>query len=125
VSLDNPFAMHRQSFWEEQAATLPLAWQRLGAIAFATHKRNGHANFKPGDLAMMLGRPGPDGWESLSPTHLSNLIATAKKAGWLAPESNSRCLVVPCHAIQGGLGNPNDKCAVHHGKRRRGNGVTQ
>ena len=125
MSLDNPFTMHRQTFWEEQAATLPLAWQRLGAIAFATHKRNGHANFKAGKLAMMLGKPGPDGWESLSSTHLSNLIASAKKAGWLAPESNSRCLVVPHHAIQGGLGHENEKCAVHHGKRRRGNGVTR
>jgi hypothetical protein len=125
VSLDNPFAMHRQSFWEEQAATLPLLWQRLGAIAFATHKRNGHANFKPGELAMMLGKPGSSGWESLSPSQISNLIASAKKAGWLASESNSRCLVVPHHAITGGLGNEGERCAVHHGKRRRGNGVTR
>jgi hypothetical protein len=125
VSLENPFAMHRQSFWEEQAATLPLAWQRLGAIAFATHKGNGHANFKSGELGMMLGKPGPEGWEALSPQHVSNLISTAKKAGWLAAESSSRCLVVPHHAIQGGLGSANEKCAVHHGKRRRGSGISR
>ena len=125
MSLDNPFTMHRQSFWEEQAATLPLLWQRLGAIAFSTHKANGHANFKPGELAFMLGKPGPSGWESLSPSQLSNLIAAAKKAGWITPESNSRCLVVPHHSISGGLGNQYEKCAVHHGKRRRGNGVAK
>lgn len=119
MSRENPFSMHRQSFWEEVAAdaSLPL-WQRVAALAFACHRRNGHANFvaKNRELAYLLGKPGDD-WTYVPADRISRAIARAKDAGWIAVESNSRCLVVPAHAIEGGLGSVYEKCAVHMGRR--------
>lgn len=112
--------MHRQSFWEEVAADteLPL-WNRVAALAFACHRRNGHANFvgKNRELAFLLGKPGKGGWEHVPSDQISRAIKRAKKAGWIAEESNSRCLVVPHHAIAGGLGNEHENCSVHVGRR--------
>jgi hypothetical protein len=114
MSAQNPYAMHRQSVWKERAANraanpvLPQ-WIRLAALAFGCHRRNGHANFVQGEIAEILGTPG----KPLSPSSVSNAIKLAKKAGWIAQESNSRCLVMPPHAVEGGLGHPNDRCAVH------------
>lgn len=115
--------MHRQSFWEEVAADrdLPL-WQRVAALAFACHRANGHANFigKNREIAFLLGRDGPSGRECVPANRISEAIARAKKAKWIDNESNSRCLVVPRHSIQGGLGKERDKCSVHFGKRTGG-----
>ena len=120
MSLDNPFAMHRQAFWEERAAdkSLPL-WVRVAALAFGCHRRNGHANFIDPPLKVLLGGPGEHGgWDCVDESSISRALAAAKKAGWLAEESNSRCLVVPRHAISGGLGNEHELCSVHIGRRR-------
>lgn len=119
MSKENPFSMHRQGVWEERAAdkSLPL-WIRLSALAFACHRANGHANFKTGELEILLGKPGLSGqWDRVPATSVSRAIAAAKKAGWIADESNARCLVVPHHAITGGLGSEHEKCSVHIGKR--------
>lgn len=120
MSKDNPFSMHRQSFWEEVAADteLPL-WQRVAALAFACHRGNGHANFigRNRELSFLLGKPGRDGWDYVPANRISEAIKRAKKARWIAEESSSKCLVVPHHAITGGLGNEHEKCSVHMGKR--------
>jgi hypothetical protein len=106
--------MHRQAVWKERAAsraanpTMPL-WIRVASLAFGCHRRNGHATFKPGEIAEILGTPG----EPLSPSSVSNAVKLAKNAGWIAEESSARCLVVPPHAVQGGLGHPNDRCPIH------------
>lgn len=115
----NSWAMHYQSVWEDRSAnpSLPL-WVRISALAFGCHRRNGHANFKEGELSVLLGKPGDDGWVYVPPPSISRAIAAAKDAGWIAEESNSRCLVVPGHAVQGGAyGHPNERCAVHDPKR--------
>jgi hypothetical protein len=115
VSVQNPYAMHYQSVWGERAAdpSLPL-WIRLASLAFASHRANGHANFDLRELSLILGKPGEDGaWEYVDKSAISRAIAAAKKAGWIAEESNAKCLVVPYHAITGGMGNPNEKCSVH------------
>ena len=119
MSRDNPFSMHRQAVWEERAAdkSLPM-WVRVAALAFGCHKANGHANFIEHPLKVLLGSPGEDGeWNCVDDSSISRAIAAAKKAGWIAEESNSRCLVVPHHAINGGLGHFYDKCSVHMGRR--------
>jgi hypothetical protein len=119
MSITNPFSMHRQAVWEERAAdrSLPL-WVRVAALAFGCHRRNGHANFIDHPLKVLLGEPGDHGeWKCVEESSISRAIAAAKKAGWIAEESNSRCLVVPHHAIEGGLGHEYDKCSVHMGKR--------
>jgi hypothetical protein len=114
VSVQNPFAMHRQTIWMERAAnhaadpTLPL-WIRVASLAFGCHRRNGHAPFRSGEIAEILGTPG----KPLSKTSVANAVRLAKRADWIAQESNARCLVVPPHAVTGGLGHPNDRCPVH------------
>jgi hypothetical protein len=115
VSVQNPYSMHFQSVWGERAAdpALPL-WIRLASIAFATHRANGHANFDMRELSLILGKPGVGGaWEYVDKASISRAIAAAKKAGWIAEESNAKCLVVPYHAITGGLGHENERCPVH------------
>lgn len=106
--------MHRQAVWRERAADRAANpsmdnWIRVAALAFGCHRRNGHANFKRGEIAEILGTPG----KPLSGPAVSNAIRLAKGAGWIAQESNARCLVVPPHAVGGGLGHPNDRCPIH------------
>lgn len=114
MSIQNPFAMHRQAVWKERAAnraanpTMPL-WIRVASLAFGCHRANGHAAFKLGEIAELLGKPG----EPLSAQSVSNAIKLAKNSGWIAQESTSRCLVVPPHAVSGGLGHPNERCPIH------------
>lgn len=110
MSLDNPYAMHRQKVWLERAADPRLdLWTRVAALAFGRHRRNGHANFGAGEMGNLLGPPG----RPLKPASVSRAIREAKEYGWIAGESNARCLVVPPHAVEGGLGHPNDPCRVH------------
>lgn len=116
MSLQNPFGMHRQSVWYERAqdGDYPL-WQRVGWLAMGSHRGNGHANFimYERELALLLGKEG----EAVPPNRLSEAISKAKLKGLLAIESNARCLVVPPHAIEGGLGHVRERCAVHVGRR--------
>lgn len=115
MSLTNPWAKHRQAFWREQAADHNLQlWQRVAFMAYGSHRCNGHANFikRERELAHLLGDKNP-----VPANRLSEAIKKAKDKGWLAAESNARCLVVPIHAIEGGLGGEFDRCAVHIGKR--------
>jgi hypothetical protein len=66
------------------------------------------------ELSLILGKPGEDGaWAYVDKTSISRAIAAAKKAGWIAEESNAKCLVVPHHAITGGMGSQYERCAVH------------
>jgi hypothetical protein len=64
---------------------------------------------RPARLPRSFGTPG----EPLSPSSVSNAIKLAKNAGWIGRESSSRCLVVPPHAVQGGIGHPNERCPIH------------
>jgi hypothetical protein len=119
MSVQEPFSMHRQSVWMQRASdraanpSLPL-WVRVGFLALACHRANGHANFKPGEIAEILGKPG----QPLTPAHVSKEIRLAKQAEWIMPESNARCLVVPPTAAWGGLGHVNDNCPVHNVKKK-------
>jgi hypothetical protein len=119
MSVQNPYGMHYQSVWEERSANPLLPnWIRVAALAFGCHRANGHANFKPGELGELLGKPAPGGgWARITPQAVSNAIKLAKNAGWIAEDSTARCLVVPHHAVSGGLGNANEKCPVHAGRR--------
>ena len=115
MSITNPFALHRQGVWLERAAdeTLPN-WVRLAALAFARHRGNGHANFCAGEIAKLLAASTPSGdRKPMSHQAVSNTIARAKSKGWIADESTARCLVVPHHAVEGGLGKSWDKCRFH------------
>jgi hypothetical protein len=103
----NPWAKHYQSIWEERAASPSLPhWLRVACLAYGMHKFNGHARFKPGEIALALSRVNYETGEISTPNKhaVQRAIRTAIKEGWLAKESGALCLVVPHNAIEGGLG---------------------
>ncbi len=75
-------------------------------------------------LAWILGKP-PDGdrpFKRVDRTTMRDAIALTIKHGWLAEGSCTECLIVPGHAITGGLGDPDKPCPVHdrrHAAKRR------
>jgi hypothetical protein len=116
VSRQNPFAFHYQGVWRERSADPSLAnWIRVASLAFGRHSKNGHATFGSGELAKLLAKPGPDGEpRPISDSAVSNAIKHAKRQGWIAEESMARCLVVPRHAVVGGLGGKEStRCRFH------------
>jgi hypothetical protein len=117
VSLENPFAMHKQAFWASHAGNANLAlWMRVYAAAYGLHRRNGHAPFKPGDLIIATSIVDKETGEVKAPRtdEISRAIRAAIENGFLSPLSNSRCLVVPTWAISGGvLGRPSQVCKLH------------
>lgn len=114
MSVDNPFALHQQPVWLERSEDPRLdLWLRVAALAFGRHRRNGHANFGAGEMADLLGA---------APAAVSRAIREAKARGWIDGESHARCLVVPPHAVRGGLGHPNDPCRIHRRLTSHGNG---
>ncbi len=119
MSLSNPFSFHYQGVWLGRAANPDLPnWLRLASLAFAKHKANGHANFGAGEIAKLLGKRTPDGQRKpLSDSAVSNAIRRAKELGFIAYESHARCLVVPPHAVTGGLGSSYQLCRIHAGAR--------
>lgn len=115
------FSMHFQHVWEERAADrrYPL-WLRVAFLAYGKHRRNGHANFRQGQLARTLGHPDIETGEivSVDGSVLRRAIRAAVAGGWLAEGSGSRCLVVPAHAISGGgNGHEGEDCPIHERKR--------
>ena len=111
----NTWAKHFQSVWEERAAdpAYPL-WCRVGWLALARHKANGHANFQRGQLSQIFGGFGKDGFKPLDSNNLQRVIRKAKKAGLLDESSCAECLVVPAHAVEGGWGgSAYSPCPVH------------
>lgn len=111
----NPWSRHYQAVWEARAADpqLPL-WLRIAALAYGKHRANGHAAFGRGMVALALGTPPKHGpARPVDAANLRRALSTAIERGWLASGSTTRCLVVPAHAVDGGLGDPADLCPVH------------
>lgn len=107
------FSIHYQHVWMERALTTewakgvpkPPLWLRLAWLAYGRHERNGHANFHQGELVQIFGVQAPA---------VSRAIRDAKRAGFIDPASNVRCLQVSGHAITGGTrGNPKKVCPIH------------
>lgn len=119
----NPWSRHYQSVWHERTADkrLPL-WLRTACLAYGAHRANGHARFKPGEIAMIFGTVDPETGEikSQDKANIQRAIRSAIGAGWLAPTSSTLCLVVPAHAITGGLGYEQEKCTLQHRQRSVG-----
>lgn len=127
MSLNNPWTKHRQSFWESKTAApgLPL-WLRVVALAYGTHRRNGHAPKKPGEIALATSLADPITGEvhSPSPSRVSEAIGQAIDLGFLHRDSGARCLVVPPWAIEGGtLGRPSEVCRQHRTSGNTGRNV--
>lgn len=92
-----PWARHYQDEWERRAmdGRLPKLF-RLVAVAYGTHRENGHANFAAGDLAHILGASSSTGlWKPMDRSNVRAYIQKAIDCGLLAPGSCTECLVVP------------------------------
>ncbi|MDH6245169.1 hypothetical protein [Mycobacterium sp. OTB74] len=118
----NPWARHYQAAWDNRASdpTFPL-WFRMMALAYGRHEANGHANFKRGQLSWILGTPqvpGP-GFHRVERSYLQRTLKVVIGNGLLAEGSCTECLIVPGHAVAGGLGDPDAPCPVHIRKRRK------
>jgi hypothetical protein len=121
VSRGNPWARHYQAVWHERVAHRNLPnWLRVAALAYGSHAANGHAVFKPGDIGIVLGTPGCP----IDKNNVQRAIRTAIENGWLSPLSGSTCLVVPMHAVAGGMGSPNQPCPVHSRPSKVGHSLT-
>ena len=94
-------------------------WLRVAALSYGKHGANGHAPFAPREVALVLSKVDETTGQIVTPTssNVSRDIGIARKYGFLAPGSGSRCLIVPAHAVRGGLGNSLKPCPVH-GKSR-------
>lgn len=121
MTRSNAWARHYQSIWHERAGdrTLP-AWLRVACLAFGAHAANGHANFGAGQIGLVLGSVDQATGEirPMDKHNVQRAITKAVQFGWLAESSGARCLVVPGHAITGGLGRADAACPQH--RRRRG-----
>lgn len=111
------YSMHFQDVWRERTANSNLPnWLRVAFLAYGSHQANGHATFDRGDIAAMLGG-GVDevtGEIRLAPRQrVSEAIRAAIREAYLAEGSNSRCLIVPGHAIEKHNGNVNARCDRH------------
>lgn len=117
MSLTNPWSKHQQAFWQEHAGNPRLAlWHRVYALAYGVHRRNGHAPFKAGELALAVQIVDHATGAIVTPDRhqVSRAIATAVEYGFLASGSCTRCLVVPPYAIHGGVvGSEREKCDRH------------
>lgn len=113
---DAEWSRHAQDEWERRAGDRRLPhWLRLAALAYAKHGNNGHAAFKRGDVAVVLGVPGAP----LDRRQLHEYIQRAIELGWLADGSTSMCLVVPSHIIdKGHIGEPKKACRVHQRRKQ-------
>jgi hypothetical protein len=127
VSRQNPWAKHFQTVWHERAGDPRLpAWLRVAALAYGSHQANGHAPFKPGEIALILASVDTETGEvkSMNKHNVQRSINKAVEYGWLVRPSGSLCLVVPGHAIQGGLGRAANACPLHGRKQRVSQKVT-
>ncbi|QCX28081.1 hypothetical protein [Nocardioides jishulii] len=86
----------------------------MAFLAYATHKANGHATFKQGEIGTALGRFDEDGtFVPLDRRAVWRAIQEAIDFDLLAPDSKTLCLVVPGHRISGGLGDEHAPCRRH------------
>ncbi len=91
----------------------PLAVRVLFA-ALGRHDRSGHARFRPGELARILGSIDVTTGEIRTgrSDSVSSAIDSAKRLGYITEESWARCLVVPRTMFQKRHGRI-EECQVH------------
>ena len=117
MSGQKSWSRHYQDVWEERAGDPRLPkWMRVAALAYGMHRANGHACFPPGAIALVLGKP--NGGDVVKEPNVGRIIKRAVEYGFLGEGSTSRCLIVPAHAIEGGLGSQHAICPMHGGGRR-------
>ena len=116
-----PWARHFQAAWHADALNprypLPL---RVAFLAYGTHRANGHAVFRQGEVARVIGHLDEDGHPVPADRRtVWRAIQQAIEYGLLAEGSRALCLIVPGHRISGGMGDENAPCARHPRHRDR------
>jgi hypothetical protein len=121
VTSYNPWAKHYQSEWERRAGNIRLPlWLRVASLAYGKHRGNGHAQYRPGEIALSLSSVDDITGEIKQPLRQQVHVAirVAVEHGFLSPSSGSRCLVVPAHAVAGGEGHPFAPCSFHEPRHK-------
>jgi hypothetical protein len=115
------WARHYQDDWQARAGDPRLPyWLRVAALAFGSHANNGHARFKRGEIALILGTVDQSTGELRPFANVRREIGRAVEYGWLDEGSYWGCLIVPAHSIRKGeLGTRPSPCplAASHKKR--------
>lgn len=114
MSVQRPWARHYQDEWHNRAGDPRLPhWLRVTALAYGSHQENGHAPFKRGEIALILGSVDATTGEIRPYANVGRAIQVAIEYGWLAEGSYWRCLIVPAHvAKKGNLGRAK-ACPIH------------
>jgi hypothetical protein len=108
VNTERPWARHYFDEWQSRAGDPRLPyWLRVAALAFGSHEDNGHARFKRGEIALVLGTP------ARPYTNVRRAIGDAVTYGWLADGSFWGCLIVPLHAVRKGPWATPKPCPIH------------
>lgn len=113
------WSRHTQESWGSRVGDRRLPyWLRVSAAAYGSHGTNGHARFKRGELALLLGTVNPQTGEIRRYPSVARAVADAVEYGWLEEGSFWGCLIVPGHAIKKGNWWDNRDCPTH---RKRAN----
>lgn len=111
------WSRHYQDTWHERTGDPRLPrWFRLVCLAYGSHDNSGHARFRRGEVALVLGAMNQATGEvvPLSRQRVHEGVRQAVELGFLAEGSIPMCLVVPAHDVRKG---PNDAapkpCPVH------------
>lgn len=114
------WSAHCQEAWTTDALNpkFPGAL-RVAFAAYGRHAANGHAYFRPSELAKMLVRQIDGEYVVPDRSTVWRYIRQAVDCGLLAPESKALCLVVPNHRVQGGRGAFDAPCKRHPKRGRR------
>lgn len=115
-----PWARHYQTEWQSRAGDRRLPhWLRVAALAYGSHQDNGHARFKRGEIALILGEIDKETGEVRPYANVGRAIRDAVSYGWLERDSFWGCLVVPAHAIKKGRHGHSPECPIHLKRRRK------
>ena len=106
MSVEPPWVKTSQQGWEYRARTLrqPL-WLRVACMSYARVGANGHAGFRPGELARILGDKHRQA--------IDRAVRTAIEYGWLDETSCSECLIPPGDFVEMSFGSSRKECVIH------------
>ncbi|MGA8247847.1 MAG: hypothetical protein WB797_13170 [Nocardioides sp.] len=111
------WARHYQEEWHTRSGDNRLPkWLRVACLAYGAHDNNGHAVFRRGEVALVLGKPPEHGRGPvpLDRRRVHEVIRLAVEYEWLMPGSTARCLIVPSRAIKkGAYDAPLAPCPIH------------
>ncbi|MDO9498111.1 MAG: hypothetical protein Q7J48_20575 [Nocardioides sp.] len=115
--VESPWARHYQDVWHERSGDHNLPkWLRVTCLAYGAHQNNGHANFKRGEVALVLATIDTE-TGAIYPLDRRDVFRAIRQAvafGWLEEGSTARCLIVPAHAVKKGpLGDETKPCPIH------------